>query len=111
MEQMILLTNTMIAVSDRMCFNRITRTSILVSSSVCAQCNVSVVFPAECHPLQFTCARNKKCIPYDYYCDGDDDCEDGSNGSVGSDEIDCPQSCNNSTMVVDVYSSCCEQNI
>ncbi|XP_034243195.1 prolow-density lipoprotein receptor-related protein 1 isoform X1 [Thrips palmi] len=54
----------------------------------------------QCHPSQFTCA-NKKCIPYDHYCDGDDDCQDQS------DELDCPQACNNSTMLYCAHNNQC----
>lgn len=40
----------------------------------------------ECDPTEFVC-ENKHCIPFEYYCDGDDDCKDNS------DEKGCQEMC------------------
>ena len=35
-----------------------------------------------CHDDQFTCRRGGQCIPYSWQCDGQADCDDGSDETV-----------------------------
>lgn len=34
--------------------------------------------PLECTEHQFRCERSSRCVPKSWLCDGDSDCEDGS---------------------------------
>ena len=56
---------------------------------VCGFCYLSCVFSAKtsCGSDQFECVEEKHCIPYVWRCDGDRDCQDGS---------DEPNDCNDS---------------
>lgn len=44
-----------------------------------------VLLQVECDAGEFKCAEDNKCINLSYKCDGDQDCDDGS------DEVDCPK--------------------
>lgn len=45
-----------------------------------------------CPASAFQC-RNGKCITHAWLCDRDDDCEDATNGTLSSDEINCDYTC------------------
>lgn len=49
-----------------------------------------------CLATEFRCDNNR-CIPFEYYCDGDNDCMDKS------DEKNCMESCDPNSQVVIYY--------
>ncbi|GFS95344.1 low-density lipoprotein receptor-related protein 1 [Nephila pilipes] len=46
-----------------------------------------------CPANSFRCEGGELCIPETWRCDRDDDCNDGINGTVSSDERDCKYGC------------------
>ena len=52
-----------------------------------------VAAKTRCGVNQFECRHKKRCIPYVWRCDGDQDCHDGGvDGEPSSDEADCNDS-------------------
>ncbi|KAI9558491.1 hypothetical protein GHT06_015278 [Daphnia sinensis] len=51
-----------------------------------------VIDGQSCPASAFQC-RNGKCITHAWLCDRDDDCEDATNGTLSSDEINCDYTC------------------